>query len=118
MSVRMRHTRGHTGNRRSHHALSGVKAVKDAESGALRLPHRLDETTGMYRGKQISSLKEKRSHEPKVKGPSQELPYEQHAHEPASAEHVHAGLKGSKGVLGKITGTSLPKARRGMGGGA
>jgi hypothetical protein len=27
--------------------------MKDKESGALRLPHRLDETTGMYRGKLI-----------------------------------------------------------------
>ena len=55
MSVRMRHTRGHTGNRRSHHALKQTLVVKDAASGALRLPHRLDETTGTYRGKLIVS---------------------------------------------------------------
>lgn len=53
MSVRMRHTSSHTKNRRSHHALTANSIVKDKESGALRLPHRLDETTGMYRGKLI-----------------------------------------------------------------
>jgi ribosomal protein L32 len=53
MSVRMRHTSSHTKNRRSHHALAASTVMKDKESGALRLPHRLDETTGMYRGKLI-----------------------------------------------------------------
>jgi len=53
----MRHTRSHTNNRRSHHALKNTNVVTDKESGALRLPHRLDETTGMYRGKQIAAAK-------------------------------------------------------------
>ncbi len=60
MSVRMRHTRSHTNNRRSHHALSGVSVITDKESGALRLPHRLDEATGSYRGRVIASPKEKK----------------------------------------------------------
>ena len=66
MSVRMRHTRGHTGNRRSHHALDTIKPVAN-ESGKLRLPHRLDETNGTYRGKQIVEVKTK---QPKVKLPT------------------------------------------------
>ncbi|MEK7511350.1 MAG: 50S ribosomal protein L32 [Patescibacteria group bacterium] len=49
----MRHTSSHTKNRRSHHALVAGAVVKDKESGNLRLPHRLDEATGMYRGKLI-----------------------------------------------------------------
>lgn len=53
MSVRMRHTSGHTRNRRSHHALKNTNLVVDKESGKLRLPHRLDESTGKYRGKLI-----------------------------------------------------------------
>lgn len=59
----MRHTSSHTKNRRSHHALVEGAIVKDKESGNLRLPHRLDETTGMYRGKQIAApiSKEKKS---------------------------------------------------------
>ncbi len=53
----MRHTRSHTRNRRSHHALTENGVVVDKESGNLRLPHRVDETTGMYRGKLIAAPK-------------------------------------------------------------
>lgn len=60
MTVRMRHTRSHTKNRRSHHALSKRVVIEDTESGKIRLPHRLDENTGMYRGKLIVPPKEKR----------------------------------------------------------
>lgn len=117
MSVRMRHTRGHTGNRRSHHALDETKAVKDSASGNLRLPHRVDETTGMYRGKQIAPLKEKRASAPKAKSPSAESAASAHAHEHAHAEHVNAEAKApKKGLLGRITGGGRPKARSGMGG--
>lgn len=56
MSVRMRHTSSHTKNRRSHHALKHQNILTD-EKGNKRLPHRLDEATGMYRGKQIVPAK-------------------------------------------------------------
>lgn len=124
MSVRMRHTSGHTGNRRSHHALTGVKAVKDKESGNLRLAHRIDEATGMYRGKQIFSPKAKQVHGKKVKGPSTE-PIAPHLHEHLSAQagadakHGNAEAKVAKGVLGKLfKGEGRPKARSGFGGGS
>ncbi len=55
MTVRMRHTSSHTKNRRSHHALVEGAIVTDKESGNLRLPHKIDEVTGMYRGKQIAA---------------------------------------------------------------
>ena len=60
MSVRMRHTSSHTKNRRSHHALKNKNILKDKETGAARLPHHLDETTGMYRGKLIAPAKTKK----------------------------------------------------------
>lgn len=82
MSVRMRHTRSHTNNRRSHHALKGTVIVKDKESGALRLPHRLDEATGMYRGKQIV--------------PKKEVQAEAKDHEKRLAEHKHEDASGDK----------------------
>ncbi len=63
----MRHTRSHTKNRRSHHALATNTIVTDKESGNLRLPHRLDEKTGMYRGKLIVTKKEKAVKEKKEK---------------------------------------------------
>ena len=115
MSIRMRHTRGHTGNRRSHHALKQTNIVTDKESGNLRLPHRLDETTGMYRGKQIAPAKAARAKAPKVKGVSTE-PAAAHLHEHAHEEHMNAEAKGSKGVQGKVATGGRPKARSGMGG--
>lgn len=53
MSIRMRHTKGHTGNRRSHHALKGPRLTLDKETNSYHLRHRVDMTTGMYRGKKI-----------------------------------------------------------------
>ncbi len=118
MSIRMRHTRGHTGNRRSHHALSETNVVKDKESGNLRLPHRIDEVTGVYRGKQIFVPKVKTEHRPKVRGPSTE-PVVKHTHEHAAEVHANAEAKSSKGVFGKLfKGEGRPKARSGFGGGA
>lgn len=119
MSIRMRHTRGHTGNRRSHHALSEVNTVKDKESGNLRLPHRVDEITGMYRGKQIFTPKVKKTKEGAVsgrKGPSTE-PVAKHVHEHAQEAHANAEAKSSKGIFGKVATGGRPKARSGFGGG-
>jgi large subunit ribosomal protein L32 len=114
----MRHTSGHTGNRRSHHALKDITIVKDKESGNLRLPHHIDEVTGKYRGKQIFLPKTKTEHKPKVKGPDTE-PSAKHTHEHAREEHMNAEAKSSKGISGKVaTATSRPKARSGFGGGA
>lgn len=119
MSVRMRHTSGHTRNRRSHHALKDRVIVKDKESGALRLPHRLDETTGMYRGKQIVAKKEVKE---KAKDHKKRL--EAHKHDDVSGDKqpVHVEAKETakpikEGLLGRAT-KGKAKARSGFGGGA
>ena len=104
MSIRMHSTRGHTGNRRSHHALSDV-----------RLGHRVDEATGMYRGNQIFTPKVKTEKKTKVKGPDTE-PSSKHVHEHAHEEHANAEAKSSKGISGKVA-AARPKARSGFGGG-
>lgn len=114
----MRHTRGHTGNRRSHHALKPTNVVKDKESGNLRLPHRIDEATGMYRGKQIApATVADQAPKIKAKGPDTE-PVKEHTHEHAHVEHANAEAKSTKGVMGKIATGGRPKARSGFGGGA
>lgn len=112
----MRHTRGHTNNRRSHHALAGMNVIKDKESGNLRLPHRLDEATGMYRGKQVAAPRAPKVRASKVKGPSTAASVE-HVHEHAHAEHANAEAKSSKGIAGKVATGGRPKARSGFGGG-
>ncbi|MBU1557945.1 50S ribosomal protein L32 [Patescibacteria group bacterium] len=53
MSVRMRHTKGHTANRRSHHGLTAPRLSNCQECGAIHQRHRMCETCGKYNGKQI-----------------------------------------------------------------
>ncbi len=53
MVIRMRHTRAHTANRRSHHALVAPTLVKCANCSEYKLPHRACMKCGMYRGRQI-----------------------------------------------------------------
>lgn len=59
MTVRMRHTRAHTANRRSHHALTKQAITTDSESGAKHLRHRASTTTGLYRGKKVIDVVKK-----------------------------------------------------------
>lgn len=114
MSVRMRHTKGHTGNRRSHHALKNRVVVKDAASGNLRLPHRLDETTGAYRGKLIAAPKVKRAKLERNHAKLSEAEHER-VHQLERAEAAKS--KGSAGIMGKLTGGAKAKSRSGLGGG-
>lgn len=58
MVVRMRHTRAHTKNRRSHHALTKPALSKD-EAGNVHLRHRLNPITGIYRGRKVIDLSAK-----------------------------------------------------------
>lgn len=117
MSIRMRHTRSHTRNRRSHHALKGRTILKD-EKGNLRLPHRIDEETGMYRGKQILPKKEvkaaKADHDKRVEAHKED-------HSEGAKEPVHTEGKTDKatkkGFLGRTKSGERSKARSGTGGG-
>ena len=105
MSVRMRHTKSHTHNRRSHHALSSIHTVIDAKSGVKCLPHRLDETTGEYRGTLIKA--------PRVK--KERTKAEKYSH-PGSKQT--AQIEEQKPKLKKQSahdsGTAIPLTRRGV----
>lgn len=61
MVIRMRHTRAHTGNRRAHHALKDIKTVTDKETGSVHLRHRVDMKTGIYKGKKVLDVSNKKT---------------------------------------------------------
>lgn len=115
----MRHTSSHTKNRRSHHALKNQNILK-TENGGTRLPHRLDESTGMYRGKQIVEKKEV-----KAKAKDHDKRVEAHKHDdvagdkvPVQVEENTQKVSKNTGLLGKVGQKGKAKSRSGMGGGA
>ncbi|MFM2381400.1 MAG: ribosomal protein large subunit ribosomal protein [Candidatus Parcubacteria bacterium] len=60
----MRHTRAHTGNRRSHHALEAVTLAVCSNCEAKHRPHHMCLECGFYKGRQVMDLaakKEKRT---------------------------------------------------------
>lgn len=58
MTVRMRHTRGHTNNRRSQIKLAKPAISKDGE-GNTHIRHRVSMATGSYRGRKVVDLNAK-----------------------------------------------------------
>lgn len=59
MVIRMRHTRAHTGNRRSHHALKSAAFSKCTNCSALRHPHTVCVACGYYRGRKVIDVVKK-----------------------------------------------------------
>ena len=59
MVVRMRHTRAHTANRRSHHALTGPRLSVCAKCSSFHLRHRMCGNCGTYRGKEMLDVMKK-----------------------------------------------------------
>ena len=59
MVVRMRHTRAHTKNRRSHHALTGSAIVYDKATNVPHLRHRVSMAAGRYKSKQVIDVVKK-----------------------------------------------------------
>jgi len=53
MSVRMRHTKGHTRNRRSHHALTSVRLSTCSKCSQEHIRHRACLNCGTYRGREV-----------------------------------------------------------------
>lgn len=59
MVIRMRHTKSHTANRRSHHALKSTNFAKCANCGVLKRRHIVCAGCGFYRGKKVLNLVKK-----------------------------------------------------------
>ena len=59
MSIRMRHTSGHTKNRRSHHGIDEPRLSKCAKCGSFHLRHHACQICGEYRGRQVIDVQSK-----------------------------------------------------------
>ncbi|MCK4386830.1 MAG: 50S ribosomal protein L32 [Candidatus Pacebacteria bacterium] len=53
MTVRMRHTSGHTKNRRSHHSLTAPRLSRCSDCGSFHLRHRACEVCGKYKSRPV-----------------------------------------------------------------
>jgi len=56
MVIRMRHTRSHTANRRSHHALTAPNLAVCKNCGAHHRPHHMCLNCGFYKGRVVIDL--------------------------------------------------------------
>jgi len=56
MTVRMRHTKGHSANRRSHHGLKSPRLSDCKNCGSAHLRHRMCDTCGKYKDKQVVDM--------------------------------------------------------------
>ncbi len=60
MVIRMRHTRSHTANRRSHHALTAPNLAVCKNCGAQHRPHHMCLDCGFYKGRVVIDLAAKK----------------------------------------------------------
>ena len=60
MVIRMRHTRAHTANRRSHHALEAPTLATCSNCGAKHRPHHACLECGFYKGRMIVDMTAKK----------------------------------------------------------
>jgi len=56
MVIRMRHTRSHTANRRSHHGLKTPVTAICKNCGAMHRPHHMCLNCGFYKGRVVIDL--------------------------------------------------------------
>ena len=60
MVIRMRHTRAHTANRRSHHALKGPTLATCSNCSATHRPHHMCLECGYYNGSMVVDMAAKK----------------------------------------------------------
>lgn len=70
----MRHTRSHTGNRRSHHALKAATLSKCSHCGEPHRPHHMCLSCGYYNGRQVMDLtSEKAKRDARIKAKDERI---------------------------------------------
>jgi len=74
----MRHTKSHTGKRRSHHSLNKAASSVCDKCGEIKLPHQVCQNCGTYKGRPVIDVlkkltkKEKKEKEKKLKEQEEE----------------------------------------------
>ncbi len=61
MVIRMRHTRSHTANRRSHHALKAPTLATCSNCSATHRPHHMCLGCGHYKGRMVVDMTAKKN---------------------------------------------------------
>ena len=80
----MRHTRSHTGNRRSHHALKAVNLSKCSHCGEMHRPHHMCLNCGYYNGRLVIDLgAEKAKRDARIKAKEERIKNEAGVAQPA-----------------------------------
>lgn len=70
----MRHTRAHTGKRRSHHALKADGLAKCSNCGEAHRPHHMCLSCGFYKGRQVIDLvAEKAKRDARIKAKNERI---------------------------------------------
>lgn len=89
MVIRMRHTRSHTKNRRSHHALSAPTLATCKNCGASHRPHHMCLECGFYNGRQVIDLAaQKEAREARLKAKREMIRGQEESIAPTEADAV------------------------------
>lgn len=99
----MRHTRSHTGNRRSHHALKAANLSKCSHCGALHRPHHMCLECGYYNGRQVMDLvAEKAKRDARIKAKEERIKNELGMTSPAPVSDAIEEVKEPKAKKTKV----------------
>jgi large subunit ribosomal protein L32 len=89
MVIRMRHTRAHTKNRRSHHGLKAATLTVCKNCGAEHRPHHMCLECGFYKGRQVMDLSgQKAKREARMQAKKDAITSQAEAITPTQAEEV------------------------------
>ena len=92
MVIRMRHTRAHTANRRSHHALKAPALATCSNCEAKHRPHHMCLECGFYNGRKVVDLAAKKeAREARLQAKREMINAEQGFEEPEAATDTTAG---------------------------
>jgi large subunit ribosomal protein L32 len=107
----MRHTRAHTANRRSHHALKAVNLSKCTNCGDAHRPHHMCLSCGFYNGRQVMDLTaEKAKRDARIKAKNERIKNEFGAASDTGVAQVAAVAEPKEEKTPKAKKVTAPKA--------